>query len=85
MVDAYVGPGYRTTDGRLCILDFGLVTELTQEQQYSIIEYIAHLISENFMRVPGDLSRLGFVPQVKPQSHAAPRSSASFSDEILGE
>jgi predicted unusual protein kinase regulating ubiquinone biosynthesis (AarF/ABC1/UbiB family) len=76
--DPHPGNLLRTTDGRLCILDFGLVTELTQEQQYSIIEYIAHLISENYIRVPGDLSRLGFVPKVRQPT---PCQFSSFSDD----
>jgi predicted unusual protein kinase regulating ubiquinone biosynthesis (AarF/ABC1/UbiB family) len=56
-VSDFWSPGnlLRTTDGKLCILDFGLVTPITQDQQYSIIEYIAHLISENYEAVPSDL------------------------------
>eukprot|EP00854_Cymbomonas_tetramitiformis_P007229 gene7229-8611_t len=66
--DPHPGNLLRTTDGRLCILDFGLVTELTEDQTYSIIEYISHLISENYNAVPGDLGRLGFVPVGKEEA-----------------
>lgn len=34
----------RTADGRLCILDWGLVTYITQEQQYALVDYIANLV-----------------------------------------
>jgi aarF domain-containing kinase len=31
----------RTTDGKLAILDFGLMTEVTQNQKYGMVEAIA--------------------------------------------
>ena len=30
----------RTQDGKLCILDFGLMTEITDDQKYGMIEAI---------------------------------------------
>lgn len=36
----------RTEDGKLAILDFGLMTEVTENQKYGMIEAIAHLISK---------------------------------------
>merc|ERR1719355_206773 len=58
----------RTQDGRLCILDWGLTTEVTRDQQYAIIEYISHLVSEDYVKVPKDLVKLGFVPESKVQA-----------------
>jgi aarF domain-containing kinase len=34
----------RTPDGKLVILDFGLMTTITDDQKYGMIEAIAHLI-----------------------------------------
>lgn len=34
----------RSPDGRLVILDFGLMTRITDDQKYGMIEAIAHLI-----------------------------------------
>ena len=36
----------RTEDGKLAIIDFGLMTEVTENQKYGMIEAIAHLISK---------------------------------------
>eukprot|EP00963_Diacronema_lutheri_P010330 scaffold1019_cov338-Pavlova_lutheri.AAC.7 len=63
--DPHPGNLMRTSDGRLCILDWGLVTEVTEEQQYAIINYIVHLVSGNYESVPRDLVKLGFIPEGK--------------------
>eukprot|EP00290_Baffinella_frigidus_P005153 CAMPEP_0180133642 /NCGR_PEP_ID=MMETSP0986-20121125/9659_1 /TAXON_ID=697907 /ORGANISM="non described non described, Strain CCMP2293" /LENGTH=1057 /DNA_ID=CAMNT_0022073793 /DNA_START=37 /DNA_END=3210 /DNA_ORIENTATION=+ len=61
--DPHPGNFLRTTDGRLCILDFGMCIEVDKDLQYGLIEYIAHLVSEDYEKIPGDLIRLGFVPK----------------------
>mmetsp|Transcript_30647 Transcript_30647/g.99664 ORF Transcript_30647/g.99664 Transcript_30647/m.99664 type:complete len:823 (-) Transcript_30647:51-2519(-) len=60
--DPHPGNLLRTNDGRLCILDWGLVTPVSEERQYALIEYIAHLVSEDYSSIPSDLVALGFVP-----------------------
>jgi predicted unusual protein kinase regulating ubiquinone biosynthesis (AarF/ABC1/UbiB family) len=52
----------RTPDGKLCILDFGMCIEVEKDLQYGLIEYISHLMSEDYEEIPKDLIRLGFVP-----------------------
>jgi aarF domain-containing kinase len=34
----------RTEDGKLVIIDFGLMTQITEDQKFGMIEAIAHLI-----------------------------------------
>jgi len=63
--DPHPGNLKRTPDGRLCILDWGLVTTLKPDLQLSYIEHIAHLTSKDYARVPSDLVKLGFVPDGK--------------------
>eukprot|EP00879_Flechtneria_rotunda_P004319 GHRR01004569.1.p1 GENE.GHRR01004569.1~~GHRR01004569.1.p1 ORF type:complete len:718 (+),score=274.25 GHRR01004569.1:178-2331(+) len=41
--DPHPGNLLRTVDGRICVLDFGLMTEVTPEQRIALVEYIAHL------------------------------------------
>lgn len=60
--DPHPGNLLRTTDGCLCVLDFGLMTEVTEEQRYTFIEYISHLFNSDYEKVADDLVRLGFVP-----------------------
>eukprot|EP00983_Pelagomonas_calceolata_P081622 1155635-Pelagomonas_calceolata.AAC.5 len=49
----------RTPDGKIVILDFGLITEVTEEQQIALVEYIAHLTCEDWEAVSNDLVCLG--------------------------
>jgi aarF domain-containing kinase len=52
----------RTPDGRICILDFGLVSEVAFEQRIHLVEFIAHLSLEDWDAVTADLIALGFLP-----------------------
>lgn len=53
----------RTTDGKLCILDWGLVTSVRPDLQLTLIEHVAHLTAADYAKVPSDLIKLGFVPE----------------------
>eukprot|EP00956_Cyclotella_meneghiniana_P014769 scaffold22285_cov70-Cyclotella_meneghiniana.AAC.1 len=53
----------RTTDGRLCILDWGMVTRLDPDLQITLIEHMAHLTSADYDEIPKDLLLLGFIPK----------------------
>ena len=48
--DPHPGNMMRTPQGELVILDFGLMTEVTEEQKYGMIEAIAHLIHRDYDR-----------------------------------
>merc|ERR1719331_3250992 len=43
----------------------GLTTEITNDKQYAIIDYIAHLVAEDYTQIPKDLVSLGFIPRGK--------------------
>ena len=51
----------RTEDGRLCILDFGMVLDIDPNLQYSLLAFVAHLTSDNYDDLPQDLVQLGFL------------------------
>jgi len=61
--DPHPGNLLRTPDGRLCILDWGLVQEMPADLRLTMIEHIAHLVSRDYAKVPNDLVLLGFVPE----------------------
>jgi aarF domain-containing kinase len=60
--DPHPGNMIRTPDGKLAILDFGLVTKLTDDQKYGMIEAIAHLIHRDYPAIVKDFVKLGFIP-----------------------
>lgn len=60
--DPHPGNLIRTTDGKICVLDFGLMTEITPEQRIALVEYISHLTTQDWENVARDLQTLGFIP-----------------------
>ena len=60
--DPHPGNLLRTSDGRLCILDWGLVTQVNEDLQFDFLEHVAHLTAQDYAAVPNDLVALGFVP-----------------------
>jgi hypothetical protein len=59
--DPHPGNLFITPDGRLCILDWGLVTRLDSNIQATFITHIAHLTSKDYAAIPDDLVKLGFI------------------------
>ena len=53
----------RTTDGKLAVVDFGLMTEVTANEKYGMIKAIAHLIHRDYDQVGQDFIHLDFIPE----------------------
>lgn len=60
--DPHPGNFLRTADGRLAVLDYGLMTEVTEDQRLAFIEYIAKLVSRDYSNTLPQLAKLGFLP-----------------------
>ena len=63
--DPHPGNLLWTPDGKLCILDWGMVTKLDKDLQVTLIEHMAHLTSADYGEIPRDLLLLGFIPKDK--------------------
>ena len=61
--DPHPGNLLRTPSGSLCVLDWGLVQEVPNDIQLTMIEHVAHLTAKDYAKVPNDLVELGFVPR----------------------
>ena len=70
--DPHPGNLLRTKEGKLCILDWGLVSTLDADLQLTLIEHVANLVARDYAKVPDDLVKLGFVP---PGAEGAVRSA----------
>ena len=64
-VDPHPGNLLLAEDGRVCILDWGLVTTVSKSQQAAILSFMAHLVSGDFGSIDVDLAAMGFVPPDK--------------------
>jgi len=60
--DPHPGNLLRTTDGKLCILDWGMTLDVPTNLQYSLLEFIAHINIEDYDSIPQDFINLGFSP-----------------------
>ncbi|GMH43909.1 hypothetical protein BSKO_11843 [Bryopsis sp. KO-2023] len=61
--DPHPGNLIRTPDGRLAILDFGLMTEVDDNIKYGMIEAISHLIHRDYESIVKDFVTLEFIPE----------------------
>merc|ERR1712238_346329 len=60
--DPHKGNLLRTTDGKLCILDWGMTLDVPKDLQYALLEFIAHINVEDYNAIPQDFINLGFSP-----------------------
>lgn len=61
--DPHKGNLLRTSDGKLCILDWGMTLDVPKDLQYSLLEFIAHINTEDYDAIPQDFINLGFTPE----------------------
>jgi aarF domain-containing kinase len=74
----------RTEDGKLAILDFGLMTQVTDDQKYGMIEAIAHLINRDYTEIGQDFINLDFIPKGTDTGPIVPALSAVFDVALAG-
>ena len=60
--DPHPGNLIRTPDGRLAILDFGLMTEIDDDIKFGMVEAISHLIHRDYEAIVRDFVTLDFIP-----------------------
>merc|ERR1712238_248744 len=82
--DPHPGNMMRTTDGKLAILDFGLMTEVTDNQKYGMIEAIAHLLNRDYTEIGNDFINLDFIPEGTDTGPIVPALTTVFDVALAG-
>jgi len=63
--DPHPGNLLRTKDGKLIILDFGMTLEIDPNLQYSLLDFVAHLTSNDYDKIAEDFVAMGFLKEEK--------------------
>jgi predicted unusual protein kinase regulating ubiquinone biosynthesis (AarF/ABC1/UbiB family) len=66
--DPHPGNLLRSKEGKLVILDWGMTLDTDPDLQYSLLEFVAHLTSSDYDKVPEDLVKLGFLKEDRLES-----------------
>eukprot|EP00227_Mantoniella_beaufortii_P009287 CAMPEP_0197590926 /NCGR_PEP_ID=MMETSP1326-20131121/12300_1 /TAXON_ID=1155430 /ORGANISM="Genus nov. species nov., Strain RCC2288" /LENGTH=661 /DNA_ID=CAMNT_0043156237 /DNA_START=100 /DNA_END=2082 /DNA_ORIENTATION=- len=82
--DPHPGNLIRTPDGRLAILDFGLMTEIDDNIKFGMIEAIAHLIHRDYDAIVEDFVTLEFIPEGTDLKPILPPLSRIFDQALEG-
>lgn len=82
--DPHPGNMLRTPDGQLVILDFGLMTEVTPDQRYGMIEAIAHLINRDYSLIGDDFVNMDFIPRGVDTAPIVPALTRVFEAALAG-
>jgi len=59
--DPHPGNLLALQDGRLCYLDFGMMSEVSRESRSGLIQAVVHLVNKNFDKLSLDFVKLGFL------------------------
>ncbi len=61
--DPHPGNLLALKDGRLCYLDFGMMSEVTKKSRSGLIQAVVHLVNKNFDKLSQDFVKLGFLSE----------------------
>jgi len=65
-------------------LDFGLMTEVTDDQKYGMIEAIAHLLNRDYSEIGQDFINLDFIPKGTDTTPIVPALTKVFDVALAG-
>ena len=82
--DPHPGNLIRTPDGRLAILDFGLMTKIDDNVKFGMIEAIAHLIHRDYDAIVKDFVTLDFIPEGVDLKPILPPLARIFDQALAG-
>lgn len=78
--DPHAGNLLRAEDGRLVILDWGLVARISPTLRRSLLRYVGHVLARDYQAVPADLVALGFIAESRRGTVAEAEVAHAISD-----
>ncbi|CAM9313370.1 unnamed protein product [Chrysoparadoxa australica] len=82
--DPHPGNLIRTPEGKLALLDFGLMTQVTENQRYGMVEAISHLVHRDYSSIGNDFKSLEFIPEDVDVAPIVPALSNVFDAALAG-
>ena len=80
--DPHPGNLLALEDGRLCYLDFGMMSEVTRESRSGLIQAVVHLVNKNFDKLSLDFVKLGFLSKEVDLSPIVPAFQDVFVNAV---
>ena len=80
--DLHPGNLLALEDGRLCYLDFGMMSEVSRESRTGLIQAVVHLVNRNFSKLSKDFVTLGFLAEDVNLEPIVPAFESVFSQAL---
>ncbi|WP_269609182.1 ABC1 kinase family protein [Prochlorococcus marinus] len=80
--DPHPGNILAMKDGRLCYLDFGMMSDITQQSRIGLIRAVVHLVNRRFDKLSYDFVQLGFLSEEVDLKPIAPAFESVFTSAL---
>ncbi len=80
--DPHPGNILAMKDGRLCYLDFGMMSDITQQSRVGLIRAVVHLVNRRFDKLSNDFVQLGFLSEEVDLTPIAPAFESVFTSAL---
>ena len=80
--DPHPGNILALEDGRLCYLDFGMMSNITQQSRVGLIRAVVHLVNRRFDKLSYDFVQLGFLSEEVNLKPIAPAFESVFTKAL---
>ncbi|WP_320663571.1 ABC1 kinase family protein [Prochlorococcus sp. MIT 1223] len=80
--DPHPGNILALKNGKLCYLDFGMMSNVTKESRTGLIKAVVHLVNKNFDKLSKDFVELGFLPREVNLEPIVPAFEKVFSKAV---
>ncbi len=80
--DPHPGNLLALNDGRLCYLDFGMMSEVSRDSRTGLIQAVVHLVNRSFKKLSKDFVELGFLSKDVNLEPIIPAFESVFSSTL---